>query len=209
MSPSWRVASTDAVLARAAPDLDPLTLLSATERARHDRFVQPVDREDFVAARLLARVAVLRHQDEPITTDALRLIEFVQRCETCGGPHGRPIVRGRDDLQVSWAHAKGVVAAAISPWRVGVDVERMAPEPPPGMSGDGSAPWLVWARAEAVTKAGIADLETALSWVAWLDGPAVGGGRQVALPDGQTTRLADGVDEQRGVVWAVAWNEPS
>lgn len=203
--PGLRVESTEAVLVEVAEHLHPASLLSPVERKRHDRLRQRVDRDDFVAARALARVLVLDHRGEPITGEGLRAVEFAQRCASCGGPHGRPVIPGQIGPAVSWAHAKGVVAAAVSDGSVGVDVERIEADPPPGLPGEGIAPWLTWTRAEAVTKLGLADLETALSWSAWLDYPRGSAGRRVELPESAAAWIADGADDELGVVWAAAW----
>lgn len=41
---------------------------------------------------------------------------------------GRPVVRGRDDLHLSLAHAAGVTALAVAPFPVGIDIEGVDPE---------------------------------------------------------------------------------
>jgi 4'-phosphopantetheinyl transferase len=204
VTPLWRVGVTADVLAEVGAYVDPGSLLSPPERERHDRLRQAVDRDDFVAARALARLLVLGQESKPVSESALGAVRFTQRCASCGGPHGRPEVVGRPTVGVSWAHAKGVVGAAVSDGPVGVDVERVGTEPPPGLTGDDTTPWLAWARAEALTKLGAADLETALSWEPGLSHPASLAGINVDLPDGEPAWLADGRDEILGVVWALA-----
>lgn len=201
---AYRVAPTADVLAEVGAYIDALSLLGPAECERYERLRQPVDRDDFVAARALARMLVLTQRGEPLTSAGLGAVTFEQRCETCSGPHGRPTIVQESRLEVSWAHAKGVVAVAVGDRPVGVDVERLAPDPPPGLSGEGAGPWLVWTRAEALTKLGLADLETALSWSAWLSHPASETGRRVDLPENAVATITDQVDDVLGVVCAVA-----
>jgi hypothetical protein len=40
---------------------------------------------------------------------------------------GRPVVRGRDDLHLSLAHAAGVTALAVAPFAIGIDIECVDP----------------------------------------------------------------------------------
>ncbi len=40
---------------------------------------------------------------------------------------GQPIVRGRDDLHVSLAHANGATALAVAPFPLGIDIEGVEP----------------------------------------------------------------------------------
>jgi 4'-phosphopantetheinyl transferase len=92
--------------------------LTDIERARAEALRKPADRDDFVAAHLLARTAaatLLR------TADALTL---VQRCPDCGGTdHGRPSIAEAPRLHLSLSHTHGYVAAVASPAPVAVDVE--------------------------------------------------------------------------------------
>ncbi|MFJ3393094.1 4'-phosphopantetheinyl transferase family protein [Leifsonia aquatica] len=106
------VANTARVLA-ALPD-EPLAPEAAVRR---DRLRATADRDDFTAARLLAAAAHRALSDEPFVAGRL-----VQRCDTCGGPHGRP-QPSPAGLHLSWSHSHGVVAAAAAPGRLGVDVE--------------------------------------------------------------------------------------
>ncbi|WP_150626037.1 4'-phosphopantetheinyl transferase family protein [Pandoraea captiosa] len=100
------------------------THLSPEERQRADAYSRPSDREDYVAAHILARVAAARVTGSADTPGAsARTYVLVQRCERCGGAHGRPRLPAHPGLHVSLSHTRGVVAAtcAISP--VGIDVE--------------------------------------------------------------------------------------
>ena len=54
-------------------------------------------------------------------------VSIVQRCATCGGPHGRPEVAGHPGVGASLAHSRGVVAAAAGMVPVGIDVEAFPP----------------------------------------------------------------------------------
>ncbi len=106
-------------------------LLSADERSRAARFRQRKDRDDFVAAHLLARriVAALlgcRSSD----------IMIIQSCPICHGPHGPPHVEGVEGVFVSWAHSSGLVAAIAAFAPCAIDLEAAsaicAPSPEPG-----------------------------------------------------------------------------
>jgi 4'-phosphopantetheinyl transferase len=147
-------------------------LLSPAEQERMARLRRPSDREAFLAAHLLirkcaARVLGVRPGD----------ISIVQRCATCGGPHGRPEVGGHPDVGASLAHSHGVVAAAAGTVPVGIDVEAFPPADglaagelsaaltPAEVGAIESAPdprqamLLAWVRKEACLKAGLVDLD--------------------------------------------------
>jgi len=135
------------------------------------------DRDDFLAAHLLVRVCAGRLLGRPSDE-----IVIVQRCATCGGPHGRPEVVGHPDVGASLAHSRGAVAAAAGTVPVGIDVEAFpltgglaaggvaagelaaaltaaeiaaiesAADPPRALL-------LAWARKEACLKAGLVELD--------------------------------------------------
>jgi 4'-phosphopantetheinyl transferase len=92
------------------------------------------DRRRFVGARRLLHrvVAEVTGSDDVV---------LHQRCERCGGPHGRPTVTvgGQPGPHVSMAHAGDLVVVAVASNPVGVDVE----------PGDDRG----WVRLEAVLKA--------------------------------------------------------
>jgi 4'-phosphopantetheinyl transferase len=191
--------------------------LTTQEQERMVRLRRPQDRDDFLAAHLLVRVCAARllglHPDE---------ITIVQRCATCGGPHGRPEVAGHPDVGTSLAHSRGVVAAAAGTVPVGVDVEAF---PPDGALAAGEfaaaltaaeivaiesvadpqrALLLAWARKEACLKAGLVDLDG-------LDGfdlsalpldPPPGDLAARSLPHGGWT-VSDWEDGQAGAIGAV------
>lgn len=105
--------------------LSPQALTPAeAERAR--AFQRPEDRDDFVAAHLLVRLAAARVLGVPADRVTLR-----QHCADCGGPHGKPSVEGHPEVSVSLSHAPGLVAAAAGRDPVGVDIERLGGPPVP------------------------------------------------------------------------------
>lgn len=169
------------------------TGLPEPQRRRWARLVRAEDRADFLAARILAACAV---QARLGTSDQ---VIFAQHCAGCGADdHGRPEVTSHR-AQVSWAHAHGVVAAAAArDGDLGVDVERLHPDDvvDEGIGLTGRA----FVRGEALIKAGLHDLDSALrAPLGWRWG-------QVREVDGYTVRDLDvGVD---GFCGAVAWRTP-
>ncbi|MFE8938449.1 4'-phosphopantetheinyl transferase family protein [Streptomyces sp. NPDC007872] len=184
------VAATGEVLAR--PELHE-GLLAPWERRRLDRVRVPARRDDVLAARLLVRLCAARFTG--LSPGASGPEQYCAACDRTG--HGRPHLGGRPDLGVSLSHADGLVAAAVGPGPVGVDVEpatrrpgppsvlrRLLPEadlreaaarPDPG-------PELLrlWVRGEALFKAG----------------------------GGTGLRLLERTDRRRGAVAAVATGTP-
>ncbi|WP_055598759.1 4'-phosphopantetheinyl transferase family protein [Streptomyces aureus] len=158
------VATTREVLAH--PDLDE-GLLAPWERRRLTGIRLPSRRDDVLAARLLVRLCVARVTGLPPDTPAL-----AQLCPACGGQgHGRPYLRGRPGTGVSLSHADGLVAAAVGPGAIGVDVEPSTRRPGPvhvlrrllpeadlaeaaARPDSGPALLRLWVRAEARMKAG-------------------------------------------------------
>lgn len=111
------VAASERVLATTTA---PLLMLGAGERARVARLSRPVDRRDFVAARVLARraaAAVLGGRPADHTLS--------QTCADCGGPHGRPQLVEHPTVGVSWTHSGGLVCAVVAPAPCGVDAEHV------------------------------------------------------------------------------------
>ncbi|MFI5860532.1 4'-phosphopantetheinyl transferase family protein [Streptomyces sp. NPDC051546] len=167
------VATTREVLAH--PGLHE-TLLAPWEQQRIARIRIPERRRDVVAARLLLRLCVARH-----TGLALGASAPAQLCPGCGrAGHGRPYLPCRPGLGLSMSHADGLVAAAVGPGAVGIDVEPSTRRPgPPGVlsrllpeSGlreaaaapdPGPALLRLWVRGEAVLKAGQDGLRV-LTW---------------------------------------------
>ncbi|KOX20655.1 MULTISPECIES: 4'-phosphopantetheinyl transferase family protein [unclassified Streptomyces] len=168
------VATTAEVLAR--PELHE-GLLAPWERRRLDRIRVPARRDDVLAARLLVRLCAARFTGLPPEESGPE-----QHCAACGRDgHGRPRLDGRPGLGVSMSHADGLVAAAVGPGPVGVDVEpatrrpgspsvlrRLLPEadlreaaahPDPG-----AALLRLWVRGEALFKAGGGTCLRLLEW---------------------------------------------
>ncbi len=91
-------------------------VLDPAERARADRFRRPADRETYVAAHGLTRVALGRLLDT-----APAALRFAPR--TAQGKPG--LVGGPADLDFNLSHTDGLVACALARGAlVGVDVER-------------------------------------------------------------------------------------
>ena len=97
---------------------DPLAPLTASEKARRDRFATDRLRDDFTAAHLLARSCA----SELVGGEAGDIV-VDQRCAECGGDHGAPTLPHLPDVRVSWSHSHGWVAAVASTAAVGIDVE--------------------------------------------------------------------------------------
>ncbi|SMX83816.1 hypothetical protein BSP109_01903 [Brevibacterium sp. Mu109] len=143
--------------------------LDRDQYVRWSRLLRAQDRDDFLAARIAADSVVRRLCPE---ADALRTpLHFRQRCDECGGAHGRPEVPGMR-LSVSWAHARGwVVAAAHRGDRVGVDIDHLEPWMPIAVGSTVTGRHFV--RAEALVKVGAMDLDSALAAALdWPESPA-------------------------------------
>jgi 4'-phosphopantetheinyl transferase len=192
--------------------------LTPPEEQRRARLQRPGDRDDFLAAHLLVRVCAARllgvHADQ---------ISIVQRCTTCGGPHGRPRIAGHPEVGASLAHSRGVVAAAAGIGPVGIDVEAFPPAA--GLAaGDlsaalsaaeilavesaddpGRALLLAWTRKEACLKAGLVDLDglDRLDLSALPLDPVPGDLRPSRAPLGSSWLLHDWWDGRAGAVGAV------
>ncbi|MFB7512130.1 4'-phosphopantetheinyl transferase family protein [Streptomyces sp. NPDC056144] len=161
-------------------------LLAPWELRRLDAIRVPARRADVVAARLLLRLCVARCTGRPPGEAAP-----AQHCPGCGRyGHGRPYLPDRPDLGISLSHADGLVAAAVGPGAVGIDVEPAARRPgPPSTLGrmlpeaavreaaaapDPEAALLrLWVRGEALFKAGQARIdeagESGLTTLEWTD----------------------------------------
>ncbi|MFJ6104726.1 4'-phosphopantetheinyl transferase family protein [Streptomyces sp. NPDC092359] len=100
-------------------------LLEAWEVRRLAAARLPERRADALAARLLVRLCAARFTGLPVTGAAP-----AQWCPDCARHgHGRPYLPGRPGTGVSLSHADGVVAAAVGPGPIGVDVEPAARRP--------------------------------------------------------------------------------
>jgi 4'-phosphopantetheinyl transferase len=99
--------------------IEDVELLDVDMLARFDALKHEADRQDFLAARVLAKHVVSKMTGAPPST-----IVIEQFCLSCNRPgHGKPLVRSHPRLSVSWSHQNGIVMAAVSTFEVGVDVE--------------------------------------------------------------------------------------
>jgi 4'-phosphopantetheinyl transferase len=91
-------------------------LMTAAERARHDRFVFPRDRHTFLVTRGLVRTLLGEYLGIAPTACSFRTNE-----------HGRPILcEAPADIDFNISHTAGLVAVAIAPGpEVGLDVEHV------------------------------------------------------------------------------------
>lgn len=125
--PLIAIAPSSAVLALVGAHFHPWAVLTPVERDRCRSRRSPQDQAAFTASRTLARLLLARQTG---TTAALAArFRWTQRCTTCGGPHGRPILdapaaAGQVPIGISWASAGGVVAAAVGTGAIGIDIAR-------------------------------------------------------------------------------------
>jgi 4'-phosphopantetheinyl transferase len=108
--------SSESVLARWGRSIMPA--FTAAEKHRAASFRQLRDRNDYIAAHVLVRVAV-----ERMTGVSAKSVVVRQHCESCGGAHGRPHVDTWPAVCVSLSHTRGVVAAAVSYTSISIDAE--------------------------------------------------------------------------------------
>jgi 4'-phosphopantetheinyl transferase len=144
--------------------------LTPAERLRGAALRDATARNDFFAAHLLVRLCAAAVTGRPPAE-----LRIVQQCRSCGGPHGRPRLADRTGVHVSLSHAGGVVAAAVGPAPVGVDIERLrtldgrtalsaralhpAEQSNVERDPDPDRAFLrQWVRKEAVIKSGVGDL---------------------------------------------------
>ncbi len=138
-----------------------LGLLTAAERARHERLVADADKQAYAAAHVLVRECAAE-----LLGAARREIVIEQRCARCGSAeHGAPSVAGAAAIRVSLSHTRGHVAAVAAGRRCGIDVEKVSRGPDRALS-PREAAWVVgqedaayaftrlWVRKEALVKAG-------------------------------------------------------
>ncbi|MER5809412.1 4'-phosphopantetheinyl transferase superfamily protein [Streptomyces sp. NPDC002033] len=141
-------------------------LLEPWEHERLAAVKVPGRRDDVLASRLLLRLCVARHTGLPLSACAP-----AQRCPGCGrAGHGRPYLRGHPGVGLSLSHADGLVAAAVGPGAIGIDVEPAARRPGPlrvlrrllpeadlreaaALPDPGPALLRLWVRREALLKA--------------------------------------------------------
>jgi 4'-phosphopantetheinyl transferase len=154
---------------------EPSSFLTAVETERAQRLRFAADRADFIAAHGLVRLLAAQ-----LLGGAPGDVIVVQRCDRCGGGHGRPGVAEAPDLQVSWSHTGGFVAAIAGYGAVAVDVDH-----PPQPSADDALGRLAlnseeqlvvaraadpglafaryWVRKESLVKLGLCTLDTLAS----------------------------------------------
>jgi len=98
--------------------------LSTAELRRAASFVRPADRAAYATAHTALRRLLAGYLDRPPAA-----LTFVREpCPGCAGPHGRPAVLqagGGPPLHFSLAHSRGLIAVAVAPRVIGVDVERL------------------------------------------------------------------------------------
>ncbi|MFB6655535.1 4'-phosphopantetheinyl transferase family protein [Streptomyces microflavus] len=98
--------------------------LSSAELRRAASFARPADRAAYATAHTALRQLLGGYLDRPPAA-----LTFVREpCSGCAGPHGRPAVvqaGGGPPLHFSLAHSRGLIAVAVAPRVIGVDVERL------------------------------------------------------------------------------------
>ncbi|MFD8668076.1 4'-phosphopantetheinyl transferase family protein [Streptomyces microflavus] len=98
--------------------------LSSAELRRAASFARPADRAAYATAHTALRQLLGGYLDWPPAA-----LTFVREpCPGCAGPHGRPAVvqaGGGPPLHFSLAHSRGLIAVAVAPRVIGVDVERL------------------------------------------------------------------------------------
>ncbi|MER7560095.1 4'-phosphopantetheinyl transferase superfamily protein [Nocardioides sp. NPDC126508] len=177
-----------------------LGLLTAAERARHERLVAEADKQAYAAAHVLVRECAA----ELLGTTREEIV-IGQRCARCGSTeHGAPSVAGDAGtvIQVSLSHTRGQVAAVAATSRCGIDVEKVSRGPDRALSRREAA-WVagqedaayaftrLWVRKEALVKAGHGSMAAAQ--------------RLDVLSDGSS---GDGPADQVGGVLITGWEGP-
>lgn len=178
----------------------PALRLTATEQARHDRLRAERDRRAYLAAHRLVRLCAAELLGAEPTA-----VELAQQCPECRlTDHGRPYVVGAPEVHVSLSHTRGWVAAMASGGPCGIDVEQVrevsAGVPRRVLSAAEQA-WVadqpdptrafavLWARKEALVKAGVGSIDDAARLGVlddgrvrdWEDAPADAAGSWVCL----------------------------
>jgi 4'-phosphopantetheinyl transferase len=120
------------------------------------RYRDAADRNRSLIGAALLRLALARHL-------GAYDVRVTRRCDTCGGPHGKPTI-GDNAAHVSVTHSGDRVAVAIANAPVGIDVEHAvetwdvatvaaAIQHPGDVPLDRDGFWRTWVRKEAVVKA--------------------------------------------------------
>ncbi|GAA0908947.1 hypothetical protein GCM10009549_16640 [Streptomyces thermoalcalitolerans] len=101
------------VVARLAP-----VVLDSSEKERAAAFRRARDRDTYLAGHVGLRLLLGAHLGVPPADVPLERLP----CPMCGGPHGRPVVRG-DAVHFSLSHSEGVCLLACAAAPVGADIE--------------------------------------------------------------------------------------
>lgn len=111
--------SVDVWVRRVADLPDGRDLLDDHERATLARMVPPSAAMAYAAGHVLARRAVASVVGSPPAS-----LRFDRTCTTCGAAHGRPVLVGARDVELSLSRCDDWVAVAISTaLPVGIDIE--------------------------------------------------------------------------------------
>jgi len=95
------------------------SLLDADETDEAARRKRPRDRARYVARHVVLRTVLGRQLGiDPAAVSFARAT-----CPLCAELHGRPVLLGRDDVAFSLSSTDGLIAVAVAPVDVGVDVE--------------------------------------------------------------------------------------
>ena len=156
-----------------------LGLLTAAERARHERLVTEADKQAYAAAHILVRECAAE-----LLGAAREEIVIEQRCARCDSTeHGAPSVAGAAAVRVSLSHTRGQVAAVAAGRRCGIDVEKVSRGPDRALS-PREAAWVagqedaayaftrLWERKEALVKAGHGSMAAAQRLDVLSEGPS-------------------------------------
>jgi 4'-phosphopantetheinyl transferase len=159
--------------------------LTSVELERASAFRRRADRDDFVAAHSLVRVAAgALLSEQPLA------LTMVQACQACQAPHGVPRLREHPEIGLSMSHTHGFVAVAASPTPIGVDVEVvrrehwdlsiaslvLSPAELDSLRDTDDPAWAFvrqWVRKEALVKVGVCELDDLPSIDLPIDGSAI------------------------------------
>jgi 4'-phosphopantetheinyl transferase len=97
-------------------------LLDRDERGRLASLHRRADRDRFLVAAALLRLALARYLGRPPAA-----VPLSRTCPRCGAPHGKPSLADGALIEVSVSHAGERVAVAVAGAPVGVDLEPVAP----------------------------------------------------------------------------------
>lgn len=95
-------------------------VLDAAEKARAEAFLRPGDRDTYVAVHVALRMLLSGYLDTAPQDIPLTRLD----CPLCGGPHGRPAVKGQP-VHFSVSHSAGLGLLGFAATPVGVDVEEV------------------------------------------------------------------------------------